>query len=130
MAESEAKTQEKPSQVVPTSDVEVPYLDYKREHGEPYTVSHFELGKNWRDPIGGFPNEVSAIEDYFNDKISNGEMANSISAVKNRLKEMLKVTNMSKEERNLVKVETIAAYIKFLRETDDIKKNVKRYSGN
>jgi hypothetical protein len=73
---------------------------------------------------------VKEIEDYFADKISSGDIENSIDAVKDRLKEILKITNMSKEGRNLIKVETVAAYIKFLRETDDIRQSVKRYGSS
>lgn len=120
----------KPAETVSTTEVEVPYLDYEKEHGHPYTVGHFALGDTWKDPVGGFPEEVGVVESYFKDKISSGEMANSVSAVKDRLKEILKVTNMSKEERNLVKVETVAAYIKFLKTSDDIKRNVRRYAGS
>ncbi len=54
-------------------------------------------------------------------------MANSINAVKDRLKEILKVTNMSKEERNVIKIEIVASYIKFLQDSDNIRHNVKRY---
>lgn len=109
------------------STVEVPYLDYERSNSKPFTVEFFGLGDTWKDPMGGFPNEIGIIEDYFQDRINSGNMANSISAVKERLKEILKVTNMSKEERNVIRVETLAAYIKFLQESDNIRHNVRRY---
>jgi len=119
-----------PLKTVSTSTVEVPYLDYEKEHSQPYAVEYFGIGDKWNDPVGGFPKEVETIESYFEDKISSGDMANSISAVKDRLKEILKITNMSKEERNVIRVETIAAYIKFLKESDGIKHSVKRYGAN
>jgi hypothetical protein len=109
------------------SNVQVPYLDYRKSSGQPFSVDYFNLGDTWQEPVGGFSKEVGIIEDYFSDKISSGDMPNSVTAVKDRLKEILKITNMSKEERNLIKVETIAAYIKFLRESDDIRQSVKRY---
>lgn len=117
----------KDSGTVSTSTVEVPYLDYRGEHGEPHSVGFFGLGDMWDDPDGGFSKEVGMIEDYFRTKIEGGDMANSVSAVKDRLKEILKVTNMNKEERNIIKVSTVAAYIKFLSDTDDVKHSVKRY---
>jgi len=102
-------------------------MDYARSSGQPFSVDYFSLGDTWSEPVGGFPTEVGIIEDYFKDKISSGDIPNSLSAVKDRLKEILKITNMSKEERNLIKVETVAAYIKFLKETDDIRHSVTRY---
>lgn len=114
-------------QQVSTTTVEVPYLDYAREHGKPFSVEFFGLGSSWKDPTGGFPKEIGAIEDYFRGQIESGEVANSVTAVKERMKEILKLTNMGKEERAVLKIETIAAYIKFLMEKEDIKRSVKRY---
>ena len=105
-------------------------MDYERSTSKPFSVDYFGLGDTWQEPTGGFPKEVKEIEDYFADKISSGDIENSIDAVKDRLKEILKITNMSKEGRNLIKVETVAAYIKFLRETDDIRQSVKRYGSS
>lgn len=107
---------------------EVPYLDYENKNGHPYSVEKFELGDSWDDPKGGFPEELSVIEDYFQKRIESGEMANSINAVKERYKELEKITGVDKEERAVVKIEMIAAYIKFLMETDRIKINLSRYS--
>ena len=116
-----------PEQAVSTTKVEVPFTDYARENAKPFSVEFFGLGDTWNEPAGGFPKEIDIIESYFADRIAEGEMANSVSAVKDRLKEIMKVTNMSKEERAVIKVETIAAYIKFLREGADIKRSIKRY---
>lgn len=115
---------------VSTTSVEVPYLDYSREHGHPHSVDYFKLGDTWKDPVGGFHKEVSAVEDYFNELIENGDIPNSITAVKDRLKSMLKVTNMDKEERNVIKMEVLASYVNFLRQSSDIKRNVKRYGNS
>jgi hypothetical protein len=107
--------------------VEVPYLDYEREHGYPHSVDYFKLGDSWRDPVGGFPEEIAVIEEYFQKKIEDGEIANSISTIKEKLKSFEKMNNLKGEERPLVKIETLAAYIKFLCEADKIKFNVRRY---
>ena len=129
-AENAAKTA-KPGPIDPkvgtTTTVVPPYLDYESENSYPHTVDYFELGDTWDQAIGGFTKEVGIIEGYFRDRIQTGEMANSLKAVKEELKSILKLTNMSKEERNLIKVETVAAYIKFLSEKEDIKRNITRY---
>ena len=62
-------------------------------------------------------------------KIESGELANSINAINEEYKQLEKVTGMKKEERKAVKIETIAAYVKFLNETDNIKLNLSRYRG-
>jgi len=110
------------------SRVEVPYLDYEKEYGRPHTVDYFKLGDSWNDPMGGFSKEVALIEEYLQNKVEKGEIANSINAIKEELKKMEKITNLAKEERPLVKIETLAAYVKFLMETDKIKFNLAKYS--
>ena len=131
-AESAAKTMKRgpaDSKVGSTTTAVAPYLDYEKDSSYPHAVDYFELGDTWDDPSGGFPKEVGIIEGYFKDRIESGDMANSTKAVKSELKSILKLTNMSKEERNLVKIETVAAYIKFLSEKEDIKRNIRRYAG-
>ena len=124
------KVEEKPQvtsqQAKPVVDVEPPYLDYTKVNTKPFVADYFQLGDIWDDPLGGFPKEVSTIENYFQHKIQTGEIANSQSAVKNEIKKILKMNNLSQEERPLVKIETLAAYIQFLMKTEDIKYQLRR----
>jgi len=110
--------------------MEVPYSEYEREHAHPYSVDHFKLGDRWNDPEGGFPKEIAVIEEYFSHKISSGELANTLEAIQEEYKKMEKMTNLSKFERPLVKIETLAAYVEFLMKTDKIKFNLKRYGNS
>ena len=109
---------------------EVPYLDYEREHNHPYSVDYFELGDTWKDPKSGFPEEVSLIESYVESQINSGEIPNSVTAIKDMIKGMEKMNNLNKEERPVVKIEVLTAYIKFLMEKAEIKKSVSRYGNN
>lgn len=109
------------------TEVEPPYLDYMNDNAKPYVADHYRLGDNWDDPYGGFPVEISTIEGYLRGRIQNGEIANSTSAVKEELKKLEKMTNVSKEERPLIKIETLAAYVRFLQKTNDIKSNLRKY---
>jgi len=106
---------------------EVPYLEYEREHYHPFSVDYFKIGETWDDPKGGFPEEIAIIEEYFQNKIETGEIANDLETVKKELKRMEKLTNVKDEPRAVVKIETLAAYIKFLMDTDKIKINLRRY---
>lgn len=110
------------------SKVEVPYLDYEQENGKPYLVEMFELGDHWADRVGGFNEEIQAIEDYLRDQVTNREVDNSLKGVKNRIKEIEKVVGVDKEDRAVVKLEVMAEYVKFLMKKNDIKRNITRYS--
>lgn len=112
------------------SNVEVPYTDYEKTHGKPYTVDHFQLGDTWQEDLGGFAKEVSTIEEFFSKQIESGSLPNNKEAIKAAIRKMEKVTNLDKNERPIVKIETISAYVKFLMDVDNIKFNVARYGHN
>jgi len=108
-------------------NVEVPYTDYETQNGKPFIVDHYGLSDRWKDYEGGFGEEIATIDGYIQGKITNGDLANSQSAIKEELKKIEKLTNMSKEERVVIKLGNISAYAKFLMEADNIKFNARKY---
>jgi len=109
------------------SDIEPPFTDYEKQYKRPYLVDHFKIGEMWQDKLGGFEGEIKSIESYFADKISAGEMKNEIGSVKEKLNSIYKLCNIDKTERTTMQIEKLAAYIDFLRKTDDIKLNHTKY---
>lgn len=124
--ESELKSNTPDSTSITT--VETPYLDYQSDHSRPYLVDHFNLGDHWNDYDGGFPKEIGIMENYIEGKIKVGEIANTQNAVKEYIKGIEKLNNLTKEERAVVKIETITAYIEFLMKTEKTKHNLRRYN--
>lgn len=112
---------------IPGASVEPPFTDYEKEKSKPFTVEYYQLGDTWKDPDGGFYKEVSLIEDYFKEQIKSGEIANTVSAVKSRIKEIEKVIHLNNEERPIMKISLTAAYLKFLTESNQIKSNIRHY---
>lgn len=107
-----------------TDTVEVPYTDYAQEHNHPYLVDHFKLGDNW----DVFSKEVDTIEEYAKSKIRSGEVANSVTAIKDLIKGMEKFNNLKDEERSTVKLEVLSNYAEFLMKNEQVKSNLRRYS--
>lgn len=108
-------------------EVEPPLTNFSDVNGKPYTVEHYKLSNLWDDPQGGFENEVSTIETYLKHKVELGEIANTISAAQKELKRIEKLNNLHGDERIAIKLGTLAAYTKFLLETDNIKVNARKY---
>lgn len=108
--------------------IEVPYLDYMNQNGEPFIVAEYNLGDTWDDPEGGFPNEVEAIEEFIERKIQSGEIANSVDAVKDLIKGMEKTNNLTKESRAVVKLEVLSNYVEFLTKNDNLRSKLRRYA--
>jgi hypothetical protein len=117
------------SQGITESKIEVPALDYQKEHGKPHTVEYFGLSDTWNDPQGGFPEEVGVVEEYFKGLIESGRLANSTKAIQGRLKEIEKAIGTKNEERVVMRMAKVSAYIKFLMETDKTESNLRKYSG-
>lgn len=109
--------------------VEVPYLDYQMDHGKPFVVDYFGLGSTWAELQGGFPEEVESINQFIESKIKSGELPNNIKSVKDYLGRIEKLINIKDEPRAVIKIETIADYVKFLKATDERRTNIRRLYG-
>lgn len=126
--QSEEKVETKPlvdtKQAKPIVNVEPPYLDYTKVHSHPFLVDHLQLGDRWEETFGS---EVGLVENYLQRQIENGELSNSLTAVKNEIKRLEKINNISKEERPVMKAGILSAYVKFLMEADKVRYNVRKY---
>ena len=109
------------------SNTDVPYTDYENVHNHPYLVDHFKLGDTWQDKLGGFEKEIKTIDSYFKEKIESGVLKNDKEAVKEKIKEIYKFCKIDNTERTTMQIEKLAAYIEFLKKTDNINLNHKRY---
>jgi len=130
--EAEARVEAKDAKTTKPSTngetgVEPPFLDYEKVNGRPYLVDHFKLGDSWQDKMGGFKNEIEAIDGYLASQIKYGKIDNSIEAVKGALKKIEKMCGADKTERTTMRIEKIAAYAEFLNKTMDIDYNNYKY---
>ena len=107
--------------------VDVPFLDYEQSYKHPIAVDYFELGDRWEE---GFSNEVSIINSYLKEKVEKGDINNSISAAKKELKSLEKINNIKDEERSVIRIGILSAYVKFLMESDGVKRNYRKYGTN
>jgi hypothetical protein len=110
-----------------STEVTPPFTSYHQQMGKPYIVEHFDIGDYWDDPSGGFETEVQMINDYLSHRIEQGDIADTVEAVRNELKAMEKINNLKKEERTVVKIGKLAAYAEFLNKADGIEKTYRKY---
>jgi hypothetical protein len=114
--------------VTPKEDgVEVPFTDYELTKHKPYTADYFDIGPLWEDKVGGFKPEMLEIENYITNKIKQGQIDNTVKAVKEFYKKVEKLSGIDKTERTVVRIAKMAAYIKFMNESDGINKNNTKY---
>ena len=104
------------------------FLGYEMETHQPYLSEYFDVRETWNEPLAGFKEDFEVINSYFKDKINKGEMVDTVEAVKDKLKWIEKMANIDKTERTVMKIEKIKAFVKFLKETDNININGAKYA--
>jgi hypothetical protein len=101
----------------------VPYTEFQSENGKPYTANYFQLGDKWDI----FNEEIALIEDYIQRKVHSGEISNDLETVGKEIKKLERMNNLKDEPRSVIRIGTVASYIKFLNEMDGIKVNYMKY---
>lgn len=124
--ESEPEIMPKRADSKPSVETES-FLGYETENS-PYLSKYYDVENVWSDPSAGFKEDFDFINNYFKDKINKGEMTDSIEAVKDKMKWIEKLANIDKNERIVMKIEKTKAFIRFLKETDQIKVNGAKYA--
>lgn len=107
-------------------EVEVPFTLYRQDKGKSLIAEYFGIEDGWDDK-NVYGKEVEEIEQYFEDKIGQGGIENTPKAVKEVLKRYEKAIGYTPEERTVVKVQKLIAYLDFRRVVDGIEKNNQIY---
>jgi len=107
------------------SDIEVPFLDYRSEHKKPFCADFFGLGDIGNDSV--YEDDISQIEGYLKGLIDKGKIPNDTKIAREKLKQMEKMVGYDKTERTVVKMAKLSAYVKFLKETDEIESQSNKY---
>ena len=103
--------------------IDPPFTSYKTEKHKPFTVDYFKLDGNWEDKTGGFKPEIELLEGYITSKVEQGQLDNTLDAVRAFYKKMEKMCQADRTDRVTMRIAKMAAYAKFLKETDNIKLN-------
>lgn len=110
--------------ITATAVTDAPLLDYHLETGKPFSVDYFELGKYW-DTGDAYTEEINTIQDFFKHMVEQGKMDNSTAAAREKLKQIDRL--VGKQDRVAVRVGKVAAYVKFLMESEKIDHTSTKY---
>lgn len=126
--QNEVKPEVMPKRADSKGDIDTgSFLGYEVENA-PYLSKYYDVENVWSDPSAGFKEDFEFINSYFKEKINKGEMADTVEAVKDKIKWIEKLANIDKNERIVMKIEKTKAFIRFLKETDQIKVNGTKYA--
>ena len=112
------------------SHVEPPFSEYEAQKGKPFIVDHYELGDFWdrTDMYSqAWKPEVDSINRYLSGQIAKWEVNNTVESVKKEIDRIEKLVNVKPEARASAKLALVAEYIKFMLQTENIKKESAKY---
>jgi hypothetical protein len=100
-----------PEQSVVHNEADVPYTSYESSHDHPFPVEYFELGEYW-NVDKGYTTEVREIEDFLRTRIKEKKITNSLSAMKEYLKDLELTCNVKGYDPVSTRLAKIREYIK------------------
>lgn len=113
---------------IDTESDDIPFVAYEATNGHPFFANYYDIKQVWKDPSGGYEDEVRFIEDYFKKQIEKGQINGSTQTVRAMIKGIEKQCNVRPEDTMNMKITKTNAYIKFLSEVDDMESQRKRWS--
>jgi hypothetical protein len=109
-------------EVQPEVKVEVPFTLYRADKGKSLIAEHYGIEEGWDDK-NVYGKEIDEIEEYFTEKIEKGDIENSPEVIKGLLKKYEADLKLEKEDRTVVKIQKLIAYLDFKKTVDDIVRN-------
>jgi hypothetical protein len=110
------------------SDVEPAFTLYESAKNQSFIAEYLGLTGDGNKEV--YENEIQTIENYFKEKVKRGDIENTTDAVKSVLKKAEKDLKFEEEDRTVVKVEKLVAYLKFKLEVEDIMEKNRKYGYN
>lgn len=126
--EEKAPETKSPARPVNGEDKEVPIALHQDLTGKPYTAKYYEIETIWDNPDIDMQDDVVAIEEYYKQKVQNGDYEDGKETYKKMINEISKATN-SRDSRKEVQIAKIAEWVRFMGRLEKIDRDVKRWNG-
>lgn len=89
----------------------IPYTDYEASNGHPFTVDYFDIGSYWNTDKA-YTLEVGQVEDFIKERISQKKITNSVSSIREYMKDLELTSNVKPYDHISSKLAKIIDYIK------------------
>lgn len=100
---------------------------YHESTGKPYIAQYLGVDDIWDEPETGLKEELVDIEKYLRSQVEDKLIENSTDAGKKLLKKLEKGAEIQPEDRTVVKIDKLRAYIGFKRQVAEAEKNRRKY---
>lgn len=103
------------------------FIGYEMDNGVPYMVDYLGIRDTYKQDPEAY-SEINSISEYLNELVTTGQLDNSTSAVKEKLKQLEKLSGVDKTERVTMKLTRLAEYANFENKINEAKHNSSKWS--
>lgn len=88
------------------------FIGYETDNDTPFVADYYGIGDTYKGDSEAYP-EVAEITEYINSLIRAGDLDNSLTAVRTKLKSLEKLAGVDSTERVNMKLIRLAEFAKF-----------------
>ena len=103
------------------------FIGYESDNSVPLIVDYYDLRETFKADPEAY-SEVSDITKYLQDLVTSGQLENSTKAVKEKIKQLERLSGVDSTERVNMKLTRLAEYAKFENKINDAKRNSIKWS--
>lgn len=103
------------------------FIGYEMDNGVPYMVDYLGIRDTYKQDPEAY-SEVEAIGEYLNNLVTTGQIDNSTNAVKEKLKQLEKLSGVDKTERVTMRLTRLAEYANFENKVNEAKRSSSKWS--
>lgn len=119
--QAEVKTASKP-EVNTTPLVEKPFTLYQQENKLPLTADYFDVKLTWDE--ANMVGDIQAIESYMKQLVLSGEVEDSISKVRQKMKQIEKLANIDQLESTAQRIIRLSEFVRYLQRIEGRKNDI------
>lgn len=103
------------------------FVGYEMDNGVPYLVDYFGIKDTYKQDPEAY-NEIDAVTQYLNELVTTGKLENSTKAVREKLKQLEKLSGVESTERVTMKLTRLNEYANFENKINEAKNNSAKWS--
>ena len=97
------------------------------DNGVPYMVDYLGIRDTYKQDPEAY-SEINSISEYLNELVTTGQLDNSTSAVKEKLKQLEKLSGVDKTERVNMRLTRLVEYANFENKVNEAKRSSSKWS--
>jgi hypothetical protein len=103
------------------------FIGYEFDNGVPFIIDYFEVSETFKADPAMF-DEAQEITQYLQDLVTTGQIDNTVTAVKAKLKQLEQLSGIEESDRINMKLTKLVEYAKFENKVNQAKRSAIKWS--